>query len=167
LRVKIAHHPEPTIAQRRDIDEAWGKMRKLLDGWGNTLADFMPPDVLSQFVQTAVNPEDETLRLPSDFDQAAYRRLGLENLAQIEYNLRVGMAYDTLKKLRNALGLKPFLTRRKRETVGGQAMMLRSEDAIQRASNDVEKWKEAYRRSRTAMICLKGEDNIDPRLQVA
>ncbi|KIJ31089.1 hypothetical protein M422DRAFT_267296 [Sphaerobolus stellatus SS14] len=73
---------------------------------------------------------------------------------------------DALRNLRSALGLKSFLVRRKRELASGQGVLTRSESAIARAGMQVNKWKEVYRRSRKAMIRLKGSvDSIDPKLK--
>ncbi|KIJ32933.1 hypothetical protein M422DRAFT_265274 [Sphaerobolus stellatus SS14] len=105
-------------------------------------------------------PEKQKLRLPSDFDRVAHGRLGLIALAETEFLLRRGQANDALKRLRDCLGLKSFLVRRKYKMAGGQGMLLRSESEIHRAQNQVQKWAEVYRRTWQAMGRLreKGED---------
>ncbi|KIJ45389.1 hypothetical protein M422DRAFT_251162 [Sphaerobolus stellatus SS14] len=126
----------------------------------------MPSGALEEMDRSDAYPEEESLRLPSNLAQEDHDRLGLTELAETEYQLRIGVAYDALKNLRSALGLKSFLVRRKRELASGQGVLTRSESAIARAGMQVNKWKEVYRRSRKAMIRLKGSvDSIDPKLK--
>ncbi|KIJ43319.1 hypothetical protein M422DRAFT_47947 [Sphaerobolus stellatus SS14] len=119
VRTKIAANPQQTIVQKKDLEASRRKLAKLLDNWTSNLSDFMPSDALQEIERPYSLPEEETLRLPSDFEHKDQERLGLKELAEIEYQLRIGVAYDALNKLRNALGLKSFLVRRKRSLASG------------------------------------------------
>ncbi|KAF8573049.1 hypothetical protein K439DRAFT_1625336 [Ramaria rubella] len=81
----------------------------------------------------------------------------------MEKQLCVGQAHDALRKLRNMLGLKSFLVKRKYRTAGGQGMLTRSEADIQRASCQVKKWKEVYQHAWRALERLRGDEVIDER----
>ncbi|KIJ28700.1 hypothetical protein M422DRAFT_270002 [Sphaerobolus stellatus SS14] len=151
FRAKIAEKSNLTAKQTLSLDEARRKLVKALEAWQSSLGEFMPPEALQEELEGDRNPEKEKLRLPSDFDRSRHTDLGLETLADIEYRLRMGQANDALKKLREALGLKSFLVRKKYQGVGGQYALLRSETEIARAQVNVDKWAEVYRRAWNAM----------------
>ena len=130
-------------------------MLKALDSWYDNLCDFMPPDTLHEALRSDVTPEQEILQLPSDFPLSSYERLGLIGLAETKYLLRTGQAHDALKKLRDALGLKGFLVKRKYNSADGQRTLLRSETEICRADKVVRKWAEVYRRNWEALGRLR------------
>ncbi|KIJ52305.1 hypothetical protein M422DRAFT_776014 [Sphaerobolus stellatus SS14] len=86
---------------------------------------------------------------------ATRERLGLQSLARTEYQLRIGQAHDALQKLRNALGLKSFLIRRKYRLASSQEVLTRSESEIDRAARQVKKWQEVYNRTWNALKELR------------
>ncbi|KIJ30996.1 hypothetical protein M422DRAFT_267414 [Sphaerobolus stellatus SS14] len=136
LRFKLTDHKNPTAKQDNELEESRRKLMKALESWYASLPEFMPPEAL----------------------QEAQRGLGL--LAETEFMLHTGQANDALKKLREALGLKSFLVRRKYKVAQGQSTLLCSETHIQRAQRQVDKWAEVYRRAWVAMGKLQdpGED---------
>ncbi|KIJ28706.1 hypothetical protein M422DRAFT_54505 [Sphaerobolus stellatus SS14] len=114
MRAQRAGHMHPTATQKKALEEARRKLGKLLDSWSDNLGDFMPSGVLEEMARSDAYPEEESLRLSSNLAQEDHDRLGLTELAETEYQL-IGVAYDALKNLSSALGLKSFLVRRKRE----------------------------------------------------
>lgn len=126
----------------------------------------MPPDALHMNIAGEITPENEKLRLPSDFKTDTHEALGLTVLAETEYQLRLGLLNDSLKQLRKCLGLKAFLVRRKYNLASGQKVLTRSEAAIDRAASHVRKWREIYKRCRSAVIQLKGEKNVPKQYQI-
>ena len=153
LRVKIKNTIAATEKQKMDLMESRRKMSHSLDMWFQSLNDFMPSDAIQEFRSIGGGPENALLGLPSDFPLELHRRLGLEELAIIERQLRVGQAHDALKKLRTALGLKSFLIRRNYSAANDKSSKVytRSQTKIQKATGQVEKWKEVYQRSYTAL----------------
>jgi len=136
--------------------EARRKVARGLETWFAALPDFLPSDALQEAIRSDTTPEKEILRLPSDFSDEARARLGLDTLARIEFELRCGQLYDALAKLRQALGLKSFLVRRKHHTANTQGPLLRSESEVERAGRHVRKWVEVYQRGWNALNILKG-----------
>jgi len=119
------------------------------------LPDFFPPGILEAAPRSDAPPEKETLSLPSEYPVDVQRRLGLVELGETEWALRIGLAHDALIKLRQALGLKSFLIRKKRRVEGGQGVLTRSESEIGRAGRHVKKWLEVYKRSWQALTHLR------------
>ncbi|KIJ30954.1 hypothetical protein M422DRAFT_267475 [Sphaerobolus stellatus SS14] len=157
LHAKLQLQNHPTLRQEVDTDESRRRLLKTLEEWSKTLKDFMPPEALQEESVMELLPEKEKLRVPSDYSQDSHERLGLMVLARTEYRLRVAQAYDALKKIREALDLKSFMVRQK-HTNAGQAALLRSETAIERAQRQVDKWAEVYERAWDAMESLREGD---------
>ena len=155
LRVKVAMTKVATTQQTVNLGEARRKIAKALDTWFAMIPEFIPADALQESMGNDLSPERELLRLPSDFNFEARERLGLQDLAKTEYQLRLGQAHDALQKLRSALGLKSFLVRRKYRLASGQGPLLRSNTEIDHASRQVQKWQEVYKRAYTALTNLR------------
>lgn len=76
--------------------------------------------------------------------------MGLTELAKAEIRLRIGVCFDCVKKLKNALGVRSFLTRHSQHQHGyGQAT--RAQSAIRRAEGVVRLWGRQYRQSWAAL----------------
>lgn len=99
-------------------------------------------------------PETARLLLPSTFTAAEREDLGLQSLAAIEARLRIGECFDAVKKLKEALGVRSFLTRHVREQLGyNQAT--RSQDSIKRAEAVVRRWGRVYQAGWRALDALQ------------
>ncbi|KIJ44566.1 hypothetical protein M422DRAFT_779310 [Sphaerobolus stellatus SS14] len=119
----------------------------------------MPVNAINE-VQTANGgPENAHLCLPSEFPQIEYNRLGIADHALIERQLKIGQAYDALKKLRNELGLKSFLIRRKRHNPG-YTMAARAKTEIKKVDGHVKKWRKVYESAWKALEVLRGDGVI-------
>jgi len=141
--------------EAQELNETRRKVAKALDHWADQLQEFMPVDALVESPRSDDTPENETLRLPSDFSPEVRHRLGLSSLAKIEFALRIRQLHDALEKLRSNLGLKSFLVRQKVRLSSGQGPLLRSESEINRAGRQVQKWKEVYQRAWKALNRLR------------
>ena len=163
LRVKIKNTiATATEKQRMELLESKRKISHSLDTWFQSLNDFMPSDVIQEFRLTGGGPENAALGLPSDFPLELHRRLGIEELAIIERQLRVGQVHDALKKLRTALGLKSFLICRNYSPTNDNSSRIytRSQAEIQKATQQVEKWQEVYQHTYEALELLRGKEPI-------
>jgi hypothetical protein len=126
--------------------EARHKLSKALDAWFQSLTDFIPGDAVQEIISEQQPPEKMILGLPSDFDRNVHHRLGLEALAIMERQMRIGQAHDALRQLRTMLGLKSFLVRTKYGPQYGQGQQAstRSEAQISKATKQIRKWKGVY-----------------------
>ncbi|KIJ41631.1 hypothetical protein M422DRAFT_255248 [Sphaerobolus stellatus SS14] len=148
-----------TDIQWNKMEDARRKLSQLVDGWFRNVGDFMPVNAINE-VQTAnAGPENAHLCLPSEFPQIEHNRLGIADHALIERELRIGQAYDALKKLRNQLGLKSFLVRRKRQNPG-YTMATRAETEIKKVDGHVKKWRKVYESAWKALEVLRGDGII-------
>lgn len=96
------------------------------------------------------DPAKSTLPLPSTLGTAVSRQLGLQELAAAEARLRIGSCFDQIGKLKDALGVRSFLTRHAR-TQQGYNGATRNQDAIRRAEANVKRHGRNYRRSWQAL----------------
>lgn len=99
-------------------------------------------------------PETARLLLPSSFTVEERERHELGDLVTIESNLRVGGCFDAVKKLKEALGVRSFLTRHVR-TQRGYNQTTRSQDAIKRAEAIVRRWGRVYQAGWRALNALE------------
>lgn len=100
------------------------------------------------------NPSDVILSLPSALSPPVIARLGLEELAEAEKQLRIGACFDFISKLKDSLGVRSFLTRHSR-TQSGYNGATRNQDAIRRAEATVKRYGRSYRRSWQALDGLE------------
>ncbi|KAG8909219.1 hypothetical protein FRC00_010506 [Tulasnella sp. 408] len=102
--------------------------------------------------------------LPSDFSPKQREQYQLENLASKEIKIQVAEAYDALRRLRNALGLKALLIQSKKTHIRGYKNVGKARASINTAEKGVQREAEAYKRARQALISL--EVNIGPDSEV-
>lgn len=81
-------------------------------------------------------------------------RRGLEPLAIAERHLRIGACFDFLSKLKQALGVRSFLTRHARTRSGYNGATI-NQDSIRRAEANVKRYGRSYRRSWQALNALQ------------
>lgn len=108
------------------------------------------------------------LSLPSTLSTSQVLELGLGELATAEKTLRLGACFDAIARLKDALGVRSFLTRHTR-TIQGYNGATRSQDAIKRAEANVKRYGRSYRRSWQALdglsISLRDRKNLQPLLE--
>lgn len=100
-------------------------------------------------------PHHDPIILPSSYSAERRAVFGLQNLAAVEAKLCVAQAHDLLELLRQALGLRAFLTRQSAKVVGGGIPPLtRAQSAIQRAGEEVFVLRKAYEKAWAAIESL-------------
>lgn len=113
------------------------------------------PDMVNADIKRTSAAEKQKLWLPSNFnDERTRHDLGLTQLAEIEGKIRIGQAYDALRRVRDSLGLRDGLVEAKRAHVRGYVGTTRSEAHIQKASKLLKTAKEQYDRAYGAIITL-------------
>jgi len=143
-------------------EDARQKLRDILGTWYHKLGQLLSSEAIAAL--TASTPEGHPLEqtklgFPSDFDTQDHVELGLEDLAIIERELRIGLAHDTLKKIWTLLGLKSFLVG-KRHRVQGYTISTRAETEIRNVDRQVKKWFGIYNHNWTALEVLRGSAEI-------
>ncbi len=93
------------------------------------------------------DPERMQVIMPSSFNCADITRLGLDNLADQELELRQGQANDALEHLRLALGEKALLWWTKVQPANTNKKCTRAWDDIKAAHRKVEKHVRSYHRA--------------------
>jgi hypothetical protein len=99
-------------------------------------------------------PEDAQLFLPSQFGQGERVALKLEALAQVEYTLREGHAFDALVELRTAIRTFNYNIQLKRADIHGVGSNTRAQNFLKTLSNDIQWAGDKYRRSRSGLVAL-------------
>ena len=101
------------------------------------------------------NPvEEEDLFLPSNLPKSLHNEPWFTRMAQIEKDLRMGQAEDSLSSLRLALKYRDSLRNGRKKLAPGNKNSTRAATVLQRATYFVESKAEAYRRAREAMLEL-------------
>lgn len=108
------------------------------------------------------SPELENLLLPSSFDVSDHQQLGLTELGKIEYQLRLGQAYDALEEVRTKI--KIFNTNRdfKNKSIFGQGPNTRARQYLRTLSEDKVHAADKYRRAWRALLMLGLPKNHQP-----
>jgi hypothetical protein len=99
-------------------------------------------------------PEDTPLFLPSQFNATQRATMKLEALAQVEYSLREGQAYDALRDLRTAIRTFNYNLHVKKTDIHGVGANTRAQNFLKTLSNDIQAAGDAYRRTRAALVKL-------------
>lgn len=99
-------------------------------------------------------PTIQKLYLPSEFTPEDRKRYRLEKIAVKESQIQVAEAHDSLRRLRNALGLKALLLQNQKAHVRGYERVSKSKASIESAEKGVRRQKAAYRRAWSAMKSL-------------
>lgn len=98
-------------------------------------------------------PHKDRILLPSFFTSTQRTTLGLTRLVTTEITLRVAQCYDTLEKLRKALGVRSFLSRHARHS-NGYNNSTRAQASLRNSEHNVKQWAIIYRRSYKALLDL-------------
>ncbi|KAJ7682337.1 hypothetical protein DFH06DRAFT_1314555 [Mycena polygramma] len=98
--------------------------------------------------------EKEPLFLPSHFTETARSEMKLATLAQVEYTLREGQAFDALGDVRTAIRTLNFNLALKKTQIHGVGANTKSQNYLKTLSNDIQVAADSYRRARTALLAL-------------
>lgn len=103
-------------------------------------------------------PETAKLHLPSSFTQEYRLKYGMEDLAQVEWSLRHGQAYDALEKLRSVIRTWNVNFNFKKQNVRGQSANTRAQQYLKTLTDDKKAAAEKYTRAQNAMASLFQSD---------
>ncbi|KAJ7710936.1 hypothetical protein B0H17DRAFT_1324352 [Mycena rosella] len=110
--------------------------------------------------QTAADiPEKEALYLSSHFTKTMQGKLKLQALAQVEYALREGQAFDALAELRNAIQTLNYNLTIKKTEIHGVGKLTKAQNYLRTLSNDIQIAADTYRRTRRALLNLGLDGN--------
>ncbi|KAF7973122.1 hypothetical protein HWV62_16156 [Athelia sp. TMB] len=113
------------------------------------------------------DPEDDTLFLPSDFENASeeHSRYQLETLAALELKLWEGAAHDYLESVRQTVKYVVSLVTDKRRIARGQFLNTRAGDIVHQGKEKRRSAVECYRKAREAIVRL-GRSMVDDMFPV-
>jgi hypothetical protein len=115
---------------------------------------------------TSVHVEDSKLYLPSDLSESDRRKYCPGGLSDMEDRLRFAEASDTLENLRHHLRTRSFTNRFKIANVTGQIHNTRARETQSRIDDKVRAAELQYRRSRGALLRLRGHGPWEDTLRV-
>lgn len=103
-------------------------------------------------VETSI--ERAVIWLPSSFTSSERIQMGLEQIAEVEAELREGQANDALEELRAGLAEKSLRFRTEVKPAKSQRTMTRAWDSIHRADKQIRAAVQSYRLARSALEAL-------------
>ncbi len=116
----------------------------------------MPASTLRQFWNSNPNPEDVQLWLPSELSPSQRRVACIQDLPEIELQLRTVQCGSSLDSLRQALRIKTRMVYFKNKNVRGQRDGTRSRSIIDRVHKRAIQSVQKYRAARQAKLSLEG-----------
>lgn len=112
----------------------------------------------------ADNPEDETLELPSSYNANRLESFGLGTLANLEFTIRLGHAYDAIDDIRTSIHIYNTSSREKRTQLSGQRSGTRAWSILNSIKNDTRECAKRYHLSYSALLTLglPGDSELKP-----
>ncbi|KAG8927115.1 hypothetical protein FRC01_008000 [Tulasnella sp. 417] len=102
-------------------------------------------------------PTTQNLYLPSNFIDTDWPKYKLEKIAKKEAQIQIAEAYDALRRLRNALGLKALLLQNQKQHVRGYERNTQARRSVVIAEKGIKRQAEAYKRAWNAICNLRVE----------
>ncbi|KAF8873302.1 hypothetical protein BD779DRAFT_1679267 [Infundibulicybe gibba] len=146
-------HRSPTKPSPNTHQHATKKNRELVQDTPDLYPPrhYASPEIKHGTGSGGLKPEDTTLWLPSQIgESAAFDK----HLAEIEWKLRIGQAYESLDELRNSLRIQSHLFKFKDKFIRGQASNTRARNSISLIQARVDAAGEEYRAARLALVAL-------------
>jgi hypothetical protein len=143
------------------------KLCRDLNNWRKTQLNLYPQLQDELGVINTAEPENDRLLIPSDFNYAQCRSLGIHELAAVEYSLREGQAHDALDKVRLAIQTFNYSVKFKANNVRGQHPNTRAQQFLSSLSKDKISTADKYRRVRMALLALglsENDNSLQPLL---
>jgi len=100
------------------------------------------------------HPEDAKLKLPSSYDAPQGQQSSTKTLAEIEYEIRLGYAYDAINDLRTTIHIYNASVREKKSQVFGQHPATRASAILTSLKDDIRDCAKQYRLSYKALQAL-------------
>lgn len=145
------HCPDTLNDNRRSLQKAIGQWRTLF----RRLFPQPPPHSTADF------PENETLELPSSYKIIDFQQFGLSALAQLEYQVRLGHAYDAVDDIRASIHIYNVNTLEKRTQVFGQRSTTRAWTILNSLKDDTRECAKRYRSAYSALLALGLPENSE------
>ncbi len=126
-------------------------LRKAIDQWRIRYRQLFPqvfPHITTDY------PENDTLELPSSYNEECIKGFGLNVLAQFEHEIRLGHAYDAIDEIRSAIHIYNAAVHEKSTQVFGQRPCTRAWQILTSLKNDVRDCANRYRLSYVALCAL-------------
>ncbi|KAJ3562098.1 hypothetical protein NP233_g9786 [Leucocoprinus birnbaumii] len=131
-----------TSMEPEALEDARFQLRKVIDIW-------------------RILQQKEQLYLPSSFDKERRQALDIGKIAEIEYQIRLGQAYDAIDSLRTAVYLYNSAKIQKRKHVRGNCYNTRANTILNQLSDDKYGCAQVYRLAYQALISLGlAEDSL-------
>lgn len=145
------------ISQHADGDLIDAGRRRLFNSITNLRTRIVArvPSLEKQVVDVdPERPEKDLLFMPSCFTAESRNKFSLGALAQVEYELRMGQAFDALGEIRTAIKTLNWNLQIKREAIHGSGPLTKAQNFLRTLSNDIQLAADTYRRARAALVML-------------
>lgn len=126
-------------------------LQKAVDRWRLRHQKLFPQSPLHS---QADHPENERLELPSSYKPGCFQRFGLSALAHLEYEIRLGHAYDAIDDIRSAIHIYNVSNYEKRTQVFGQRPTTRAWAVLNTLKANIRDCAQRYRTSYSALLTL-------------
>ncbi|KAJ3477374.1 hypothetical protein NLI96_g10506 [Meripilus lineatus] len=156
LRDEAAQFKDPTAQQAATLQRKRNSLQRKIIAWRRIQVRYMPvtTGLLPQAESVDVaNPEDTKLLLPSQVPPRL-RETCLGNVADKEWQLRLGQLGDSLAQVRRSLCVRTHLMKYKQKNVRGQRPNTRHNALIDSNNNRTRHYAATYNRAHQAMLLL-------------
>ncbi|KAJ3476825.1 hypothetical protein NLI96_g10890 [Meripilus lineatus] len=156
LREEAALLKDPTTQQVATLQRKRNNLQRKIIAWRQIQVVYMPftTGLLPQVESVDVaKPEDTKLLLPSQVPPRL-REACLGNVADKEWQLRLGQLGDSLAQVRRSLCVRTHLMKYKQKNVRGQRPNTRHNALIDSNNNRTHRYAATYNRAHQAMISL-------------
>ncbi|KAJ2911567.1 hypothetical protein MD484_g8844, partial [Candolleomyces efflorescens] len=156
LRAKsllLKNHATATVA--KEVEDDTRRLRKRLDDWRSQQRELMPQvrdHISSQTTNTLLS--EETLFLPSDFEDSQRSTLLLGFLVTIKSDLHEGMAFDLINHIQQQVKALDALLAHKRVHCRGQDQTTRANSQIVCITAQRQLYIDHYNSNRNTLIRL-------------
>ncbi|KAJ7275700.1 hypothetical protein C8J57DRAFT_1589774 [Mycena rebaudengoi] len=157
LLERDCEHVKRMVALSEDADILRGARRRIcneVSGLRTRQIQRVPAlEGLMKAVDTE-RPEEENLFFPSDFGEEDRTKFQLDGLAEVEYKLREGLAYDSLGDLVLAIQTVNYNLGLKKANIHGTGANTKGQNYLKTLSNEVQIAGDTYRRMREHLVQL-------------
>lgn len=102
----------------------------------------------------ADHPENEKLELPSSFNAGCFQPFGISILARLEYDIRLGHAYDAIDDIRSAIHIYNPSSHEKRKQMFSQRSTTRAWAVLNSLKDNIRDCAKRYHLSFSVLLVL-------------
>lgn len=172
LHSELLEHPHPTPLQQAGFQSRRVALRKRIIQIRELQAIYMPglrtilPDPMVLVDAPNIRAENVRLYFPSDIEKPSEREYTcVKGLAIVETRIRQGLALDNLHDLRRHLLTRTYLNKWRVKNVSGQRTSTRARTLQHSIDMKILGAKSRYRRSRNALLVLRGKGSWESVLK--